>query len=117
MLDIDFTSPRQAAKAFTPKITELVENPLYSEVWEDPDLSKRDRSLVTVAALVALRCTNELPAHLRRALDNGVTRTELSGLITHLAFYAGFPAAITASAVANAALGADENSSHETVHP
>ncbi len=106
MSDIDFTSPRAAAKPFTPKLTALVESPLYDQVWNDPDLPKRDRSLITVAALVALGCADELPAHLRRAIDNGISKRELSALITHLAFYAGFPAAITASAVANATLGA-----------
>lgn len=69
-------------------------------MWSDPALSPRERSIATVAALVALYRPDELPAHLRRALDNGVTRPELSALITHLAFYAGFPAAISASAIA-----------------
>jgi 4-carboxymuconolactone decarboxylase len=92
-------------RVFTPKLSALVDNPLYSQVWEDADLSKRDRSLITVAALVALGHSDELPAHLRRAISNGVTRTELAAAITHLAFYAGFPAAITASVIANEALG------------
>lgn len=105
MDSIDFTSPRLAARHFTPKITELIEHPLYSTIWEDPDLSKRDRSLITIAALLATRSSDELPVHLKRAIENGVTRTELSAAITHLAFYAGFPAAITASAIANATLG------------
>ena len=98
----DFASPREAARAFTPLLSDLVASPLYDRVWEDPDLSKRDRSLVTVAALIAMGRREELPAHLRRAEEHGVTRTELSALITHLAFYAGFPAAITASAIAEA---------------
>jgi 4-carboxymuconolactone decarboxylase len=96
----DFTSPRAAAQAFTPKLSALVEDPLFSKVWEDPELSKRDRSLITVAALVALGKSQELPAHLRHAMENGVTKAELSAAITRLAFYAGFPAAITASAIA-----------------
>ncbi|SDF73960.1 MULTISPECIES: carboxymuconolactone decarboxylase family protein [unclassified Duganella] len=104
MKAIDFTSPRAAARPFTPKLTEFVEHPLYSQVWTDPDLSPRDRSLITIACLVAMNHPNELPAHLRRGLENGLTKTELSAAITHLAFYAGFPAAITASAYANAAL-------------
>ena len=108
MNTIDFSSPREAARAFTPKLTGLVEAPLYSQVWADSDLSKRDRSLATVAVLIATGHAEELPAHLRRAIENSVTRTELSGLITHLAFYAGFPAAITASAIANATLGTSE---------
>ncbi len=99
----DFSSPRAAAHAFTPKLSALVDDPLFSKVWEDPDLSKRDRSLVTVAALVALGKSEELTAHLRRAVENGVTKAELAAAITHLAFYAGFPAAITASAIAGAA--------------
>ena len=97
----DFTSPREAARPFTPKLSALSESPLYDKVWEDADLSKRDRSLITVAALVCLGRMDELPAHLHRAIGNGVTETELAAAITHLAFYAGFPAAISASAVAN----------------
>ena len=88
------------ARAFTPQLAKLVENPLYSDVWTDPALSPRDRSIATVAALIALYRPEELPAHLRRARDNGVTRDELAALITHIAFYAGFPAAVSASAIA-----------------
>ncbi|MDQ0011362.1 4-carboxymuconolactone decarboxylase [Luteibacter jiangsuensis] len=110
MSKIDFTSPREAARAFTPKLTGFVEEPLYSKVWPDADLVPRDRSLVTAATLIAGGHAEELPAHLRRAVENGVTKRELSGLITHMAFYVGFPAAITASAIANATLGAIEES-------
>ena len=88
------------ARAFTPQLAKLIENPFYSDVWTDPALSPRDRSIATVAALVALYRPDELPAHLRRARDNGVTRDEIAALITHLAFYAGFPAAVSASAIA-----------------
>ena len=69
----DFTSPREAARPFTPKLSALSESPLYEKVWEDADLSKRDRSLITVAALVCLGRMDELPAHLHRAIGNGVT--------------------------------------------
>ncbi|MEW1778586.1 carboxymuconolactone decarboxylase family protein [Streptomyces sp. NPDC086777] len=93
-------SPREMARAFTPALTELVEDPLYSQVWADPALSPRDRSIATVAAVVALYRPEELPAQLRRAVDNGVTQAELAAIITHIAFYAGFPAAISASAIA-----------------
>jgi 4-carboxymuconolactone decarboxylase len=82
------------ARAFTPQLAKL------SDVWTDPALSPRDRSIATVAALIALYRPEELPAHLRRARDNGVTRDELAALITHIAFYAGFPAAVSASAIA-----------------
>ena len=93
-------SPREMARGFTPRLAELVENPLYSDVWADPALSPRDRSIATVAALIALYRPEELPAHFRRARDNGVTCDELAALITHIGFYAGFPAAISASAIA-----------------
>ncbi|WP_329103022.1 carboxymuconolactone decarboxylase family protein [Micromonospora sp. NBC_01699] len=86
--------------AFTPRLAALVDNPLYSDVWTDPALSPRDRSLATVAVLAALYRPDELPEHLRRAIDNGVTRDEIAALLTHVAFYAGFPAAISAAAIA-----------------
>lgn len=109
MKNIDFTSPRAAARPFTPKLADFVEQPLYSDVWRDPDLSPRDRSLITIACLVALNHANELPAHLRRGIEHGLSKTELSAVITHLAFYAGFPAAITASAYANATFAESED--------
>jgi 4-carboxymuconolactone decarboxylase len=108
MHPIDFSSPRAAARHFTPKLADFVEEPLYSAVWSDPDLSPRDRSLVTIACLIALNHADELPAHLRRGIANGLTKTGLAAAITHLAFYAGFPAAITASAHASAAFRGDE---------
>jgi 4-carboxymuconolactone decarboxylase len=83
-----------------PKLAELTDDVLFGDIWARPGLSPRDRSLITVATLVALYRTNELPGHLRRALDNGVTRDELVELITHLAFYAGWPTAMTAMRIA-----------------
>lgn len=83
-----------------PKLIELSEKVLYGDVWERPGLSKRDRSLVTVAALVALYRGDQLRGHIERALANGVTREEISEAITHLAFYAGWPTAMTAARVA-----------------
>jgi 4-carboxymuconolactone decarboxylase len=73
---------------------------LFGEVWERPGLSKRDRSLITCATLIALGREKQLVGHLQRALDNGLTKNELSEVITHLAFYAGWPAAMTAALVA-----------------
>jgi 4-carboxymuconolactone decarboxylase len=93
-------SPREAARAFTPELTNLVNNPLYSEVWTDERLSPRDRSIATLAALTVLYRPEEFPAHLRRARDNGLSNDEISALITHCAFYGGFPAAISASMIA-----------------
>jgi 4-carboxymuconolactone decarboxylase len=95
--------PTGGKKAFgdiAPALGELTDKVLFGEVWERPDLSKRDRSLITVAALVAGYRINELPFHLRRALENGVTKSELIELITHLAFYSGWPAASTAVTIA-----------------
>src|SRR4051812_50185749 len=83
-----------------PALGDYTDTILFGEVWERPGLSKRDRSLITVATLVALYRTNELPFHLKRALENGVTREELVELITHLAFYAGWPPASTAVSIA-----------------
>lgn len=83
-----------------PKLGELRDNVLFGDVWEQTDLSKRDRSLVTISVLTALYRTDELKGHLQRALDNGVTKEEIGGMITHLAFYAGWPTAVNAGRVA-----------------
>jgi 4-carboxymuconolactone decarboxylase len=85
---------------FSPKLAELTDNVLYGDVWERPQLSKRDRSLVTVAALIALNRPDQLRSHFARARANGVTQEELIETITHLAFYAGWPNAVTAISVA-----------------
>jgi 4-carboxymuconolactone decarboxylase len=95
--------PRPSQRAmgdFAPKLAEITDNVLYGDVWERPELSKRDRSLVTVAALVALNRPDQLRSHFVRARENGVTREELIETITHLAFYAGWPNAVTAIGVA-----------------
>jgi 4-carboxymuconolactone decarboxylase len=83
-----------------PKLVELTDNVLFGDVWERPGLSKRDRSLVTVSALIAMNRPDQLRSHLARARDNGVTQDELVEAITHLAFYAGWPSAVTAISVA-----------------
>jgi 4-carboxymuconolactone decarboxylase len=101
--------PRDRARPFTPLLADLVDDPLFARIWERPGLSKRDRSLITVAALVVLCRPEQLAAHLVRARENGVTKQELSEAITHLAFYAGFPAAISASALAHETLGGLED--------
>jgi 4-carboxymuconolactone decarboxylase len=79
-----------------PKLAELTEDVLFGDVWERPGLSKRDRSLITVATLVALNRTEQLPFHLVRALENGVTKGEIVESITQLAFYSGWPTAMSA---------------------
>jgi 4-carboxymuconolactone decarboxylase len=87
-------------REFDPKLAELTNDVLYGDIWERPGLSKRDRSLVTVAAMIALNRPEQLRSHLRRARDNGVTKDEVVEMITHLAFYAGWPNAVNALAVA-----------------
>ncbi|SEU26194.1 4-carboxymuconolactone decarboxylase [Stigmatella erecta] len=84
----------------SPKLVELTDNVLFGDVWERPELSKRDRSLATVSALIAMNRPDQLRSHLVRARENGVTREELIEAITHLAFYAGWPSAMTAISVA-----------------
>jgi 4-carboxymuconolactone decarboxylase len=83
-----------------PKLAELTDSVLFGDVWARPELSPRDRSLVTVSALIALNRPDQLRGHLARARDNGVTQEELAEAITHLAFYAGWPSAFSAVAVA-----------------
>ena len=83
------TTSRSAMAEVSPKLAELTADVLFGDVWERPELSKRDRSLITVSVLVALYRTGQLPGHFRRALDNGVTKEEIGELINHVAFYAG----------------------------
>jgi len=83
-----------------PKLAELTDNVLFGDVWERPGLSKRDRSLATVSALIALNRPDQLRSHLRLAVQNGLKKEELIEAITHLAFYSGWPNAVTAVSVA-----------------
>ena len=83
-----------------PALGAYTDDVLFGDVWKRPGLSPRDRSVITVATLIALYRTNELPFHLKYALHNGVTRDELVEMITHLAFYAGWPCASTAVGIA-----------------
>ncbi|MFN8557264.1 MAG: carboxymuconolactone decarboxylase family protein [Dehalococcoidia bacterium] len=92
--------PRDTMRAVSPKLADLTEHVVFGDIWERTELSKRDRSLITVAALTALYRTDQLRGHIGRALDNGVTREEIAEVIVHMAFYAGWPTAANASAVA-----------------
>jgi 4-carboxymuconolactone decarboxylase len=83
-----------------PKMAELTDQVLYGDIWERPQLSKRDRSLATVSALIALNRPDQLRSHLALARQNGVTEEELIETITHLAFYSGWPNSVSAVAVA-----------------
>jgi len=101
MSDSQEQSPAQKLIGdFLPKMVSLTDDVLFGDVWERKELSKRDRSLITVAALVAGGNTEQLSGHLRRAQENGLTETELKEVITHLAFYAGWPKAMSAITVA-----------------
>ena len=97
------SAARDQVRDTVPKLIEVTENVLFGDIRERPGLSKRDRSLITVAALVSGYRHNELPGHLARALANGVTREELVEMVTHLAFYAGWPTANSAIPILRAA--------------
>ena len=101
-------SPTQQIGDFAPKLVELTDNVLFGDIWERPGLSKRDRSLITVAALVSLYRIEQMAFHLGRALENGVTEDELIEVITHLAFYAGWPNAMTAIGTARRVFGSED---------
>ncbi len=91
---------REKVRTVAPKLIDLTEKVLFGDVWERPGLSKRDRSLITVAALMSTYRPEQLRVHIERALANGVTKEELGELITHLAFYSGWPTAMTAATIA-----------------
>jgi 4-carboxymuconolactone decarboxylase len=93
-------SPRELVRATVPKMIELSETVIYGDIWERPSLSKRDRSLVVLATLIATYRPEQLRGHLARALDNGVTKDEIAEVITHLAFYSGWPGSMTAARIA-----------------
>ena len=98
------SAKRDRIKAFTPALVDYTNDVLYGDLWERKGLSKRDRSLITVAALIATGSTEQLPGHLARAQANGLTDTELKEVITHLAFYVGWPRAMSALTVAKQVL-------------
>src|SRR5437773_12542191 len=98
--DMDTNKPPSAAQKaignIAPKLAEITEDVLFGDVWERPQLSKRDRSLITCAALVASGKTEQMTFHFPRSIENGVTPEELIEWITHLAFYAGWPNGVSA---------------------
>ncbi|GAB2554319.1 carboxymuconolactone decarboxylase family protein [Kribbella endophytica] len=104
----DLTPAQRLVGDFAPKLVELTDDVLFGDVWTRPELSPRDRSLITCAALVANGNTEQLGHHLGRAKSNGLTETDLKELITHLAFYAGWPRAMSAITVAKDVFGAKE---------
>ncbi len=95
--------PTDARKSFgdiAPQLAEITDKVLFGQVWEDKTLSPRDRSLVTIVNLAALYRHNELPFHLKKGLENGLTKEEAIAAMTHTAFYAGWPTAMTAVQIA-----------------
>ncbi|HKG49262.1 MAG TPA: carboxymuconolactone decarboxylase family protein [Actinomycetales bacterium] len=91
---------RRTIGDLAPKLAEITDDVLFEDVWNRTELAARDRSLITVAVLMAGGDADQLRFHLGRARDNGLTETELIEAITHLAFYAGWPKAMTAITVA-----------------
>ncbi|HUK23875.1 MAG TPA: carboxymuconolactone decarboxylase family protein [Terriglobales bacterium] len=103
--------PSAAGKMFgeiAPKLAQLTDQVLFADVWERKELSRRDRSLITVAALVALHRPDQLRFHLGKAVENGVKQEELVEAITHLAFYSGWPCAVSAIMIAKEVFTAHE---------
>ena len=90
------TASRDRVRDTVPKLVDVTEKVLFGDIWERPGLSKRDRSLATVSALVAMNRTEQLRFHIPNAIKNGVTKDEVIETITHLAFYAGWPSAMSA---------------------
>ncbi len=89
-----------ALSEIAPKLAELSEHVLFGDIWERPGLSKRDRSLITIAALTVLYRTDQLRGHIARGLDNGLSQDEIIEAITQMAFYGGWPTAVNAARAA-----------------
>jgi 4-carboxymuconolactone decarboxylase len=105
----DKTTQSAAQKLYgdvAPHLADLSDRVLNGEVWAGPELSQRDRSLITCTALVALGRTEQMHAHFTRAIQNGVTQQELVAMITHMAFYSGWPTAVSAAARVKELFGA-----------
>ena len=94
------TSRRSLFEEVAPHLAEITNEVVFGDIWERPQLSKRDRSLIVIAALTAMYRTDQLRVHVRRGLDNGLTREEIGEVITQMAFYAGWPTAANAAIVA-----------------
>ncbi len=112
------TTMRAPWSDIAPRLSEITDTVLFDDVWQRPGLSPRDRSLITVASLIALYRGNELSFHLKKALENGVSRDEIVETITHLAFYSGWPTASTAIAIARQVFdGADPGNAEDLRWP
>ncbi len=100
LLQLDEAAEAQRAARVAPGIVQYTTDVLFRNLWLRPDLAPRDRSLVTVSALIASGQVAQVPYHLNRAMDNGLTQAQASEVITHLAFYVGWPNAFSALPVA-----------------
>jgi 4-carboxymuconolactone decarboxylase len=96
---------------FSPKLVQLTDEVIFGDIWARPELAPRERSLITVAALITNGSTEQLRGHLARARQNGLTETELKEVIIHLAFYAGWPRAMSAVRVAKEVFAEDRPAS------
>ncbi|MEV8176367.1 carboxymuconolactone decarboxylase family protein [Microbacterium sp. NPDC079176] len=103
----------QMLGGFADKLVSLTDEVLFADVWARPDLAARDRSLITIAALVAGGNTEQLPFHLNLGAQNGLTEKEMVEAITHLAFYTGWPRAMSAIASAKGTFHSDESAEGE----
>ena len=84
---------------FSPKLAQLTDEVIFDDIWARPELAPRDRSLCTVAALISVGQSAQIPFHVNKAMDNGMSQVEAAEAITHLAFYAGWPNAMSAAAI------------------
>ena len=104
------TAGRDNLGEFAPKFAQLNDDVLFGEVWSrEAELALRDRSLVTITALVASGSFEQLPYHMNEGKKNGLTQKEMSEIITHLAFYVGWPKAWSAFNIAKEIYPVDEN--------
>jgi 4-carboxymuconolactone decarboxylase len=96
----DASAAQKMIGDFAPKLVELSDDVLFGDIWKRKELSPRDRSLITVSSLITGGNTEQLPFHLNKAIENGILQEELIEVITHLAFYVGWPKAMSAIMVA-----------------
>lgn len=90
--------PLDSLESLAPEFVRLSRDQLFGQVWQDATLSPRERSLITLAALTVLNRVEQLPFHLQKAFDNNLSPDEIAAAITHLAFYGGWPASVSAFA-------------------
>ena len=90
------SAARQMLGDFAPKLVDVTDDVLFGDIWKREEMSPRDRSLVTITALVVGGNAEQLPFHLNLGKENGLTESEIVEAITHLAFYAGWPKAMSA---------------------